>query len=115
MEHIKQRVSTDFLPVTPVVAPVDERATSGTAAEQDGVQESLEQWVARKTKEFNRATRERPESDDIWLQYSDFQEDAVRALHAAIVRMTLEKRASVLEGALRQNPFSVRLRIPQLH
>lgn len=34
---------------------------------------------------------------------------------AAIVRMTLEKRASVLEGALRQNPFSVRLRIPQLH
>lgn len=82
MEHIKQRVSTDFLPVTPVVAPVDERATNGTTAEQDGVQtESLEQWVARKTKEFNLATRERPESDDIWLQYADFQEDAVRALH----------------------------------
>ncbi|CAM9346697.1 unnamed protein product [Ectocarpus sp. 4 AP-2014] len=125
MEHIKQRVSTDFLPVTPVVAPVDERATNGMTAEQDGVHtESLEQWVARKTKEFNLATRERPESDDIWLQYADFQEDAVRALHgghtlqpptAAIVRMTLEKRASVLEGALRQNPFSVRLRIPQLH
>ncbi|CAM9382705.1 unnamed protein product, partial [Ectocarpus fasciculatus] len=125
MEHKKQRVSNDFLPVTPVVAPVDERATNGKTAEQDGVQtESLEQWVARKTKEFNRATRERPESDDIWLKYADFQEDAVRALHgghtlqpptAAIVRMTLEKRASVLEGALRQNPFSVRLRIPQLH
>ncbi|CAM9829416.1 unnamed protein product, partial [Ectocarpus sp. 13 AM-2016] len=125
MEHNKQRVSIDFLPVTPVVAPVDERATNGTTAEQDGVHtESLEQWVARKTKEFNLATRERPESDDIWLQYADFQEDAVRALHgghtlqpstAAIVRMTLEKRASVLEGALRQNPFSVRLRIPQLH
>ncbi|CAN0535731.1 unnamed protein product, partial [Ectocarpus sp. 12 AP-2014] len=143
MEHNKQRVSIDFLPVTPVVAPVDERTTNGTTAEQDGVHtESLEQWVARKTKEFNLTTRERPESDDIWLQYADFQEDAVRALHGekeagatavlfvkvgespthlrltlwtAIVRMTLEKRASVLEGALQQNPFSVRLRIPQLH
>lgn len=81
-EHNVQRVSTDFLPVTPVVTPVDEHPTDGKTAEQDGMHtESLEQWVARKTKEFNLATRERPESDDIWLQYADFQEDAVRALH----------------------------------
>lgn len=29
--------------------------------------------------------------------------------------MTLEKRASILEGALRRNPLSIRLRVAQLH
>lgn len=33
---------------------------------------------------------------------------------AAHVRTTLEKRASVLDGALRRNPSSIKLRIAQL-
>lgn len=34
---------------------------------------------------------------------------------AAVIRMVLEKRASILEGALRRNPTSVKLRIAQLY
>lgn len=34
---------------------------------------------------------------------------------AAMVRMTLEKQASILEGALRRNPSSTRLHLAALH
>lgn len=81
----KQRESADFLPVDPVVVPPDENVThrDSTAERDDGHTESLEQWVARKTKEFNLMTRERPNCEDTWLQFADFQEEAVRALHGS--------------------------------
>eukprot|EP00752_Nemacystus_decipiens_P004418 g4034.t1 len=99
---------------------------SDLTAEYDGVDtESLEQWVARRTKEFNVLTRGNPNCEEIWLRYVDFQEDAVRALHgdglnwqsptAAMVRITLEKRAAILEGALRRNPSNARLLTTNLH
>ncbi|CAM9193049.1 unnamed protein product, partial [Hapterophycus canaliculatus] len=124
--HEEGRTSTDFLPVDPVVVSPEgnARLQGHLVSEGEDVHtESIEQWVARKTKEFNLETRERPNSDEIWLEFADFQADAVRALHgvtlqsptAAVVRMTLEKQASVLEGALRRNPSSVRLRMAQLH
>lgn len=78
----QQRTSTDFLPIDPVLS-LDEYATrSDPTAEYDGVDmENLEQWVARRTKEFNVMTREKPNCEDTWLQFVDFQEEAVRALH----------------------------------
>lgn len=80
--HPKQRTSTDFLPVDPVLS-LDEHITrSGSTAPRDGVEtENIEQWVARRTKEFNVKTREHPNCEEIWLQFVDFQEEAVRALH----------------------------------
>lgn len=75
--------STDFLPVDPVTIPSDERDTqSDRPNDEDGVSmESVEQWVIRRTKEFNIMTREQPQSEDLWLQYADFQEEASRAVH----------------------------------
>eukprot|EP00903_Cladosiphon_okamuranus_P019261 g17707.t2 len=80
---------------------------------------------AARTKEFNVLTRENPDCEEVWLRFVDFQEEAVRALHggglnwqstsAAMVRMTLEKRAAILEGALRRNPSSIRLLTTNLH
>ncbi|CAM9862345.1 unnamed protein product, partial [Scytosiphon promiscuus] len=120
------RTSTDFLPVDAVVESLDgdaKRQDDAVTHGEDACTESLEQWVARKTKEFNLQTRERPHSDEIWLEFADFQAEAVRALHgvtvqsptAAVVRTTLEKKVSVLEAALRRNPLSVRLWTAQLH
>lgn len=80
--HEHPRGSADFLPVDPVVS-LDEHATeSDITGRQEGVYtESLGQWVTRRTKEFNLVTREKPDCEDTWLQYADFQGEAVRAVH----------------------------------
>lgn len=78
----KERASADFLPVNPVASPFDERATQSPSADHNGVHtESLEQWVARKTMEFNIMTRAQPNCEDAWLRFADFQEELVLALH----------------------------------
>lgn len=81
--HQRRIESTDFLPVDPVTIPLDEQATrSDRPNEEDGVfSESVEQWVIRRTKEFNVMTREQPHAEKLWLQYADFQEEAARAVH----------------------------------
>lgn len=82
--HKTQRTSTDFLPVDPVLSLDENAKRRDPTAEYDGVDtENLEQWVARRTKEFNVLTRENPKCEEIWLQFVDFQEEAVRALHGA--------------------------------
>lgn len=83
-EQKKQRTSTDFLPVDPVLPTDGNAKRSDLTADYDGVDtENLEQWVTRRTKEFNVLTRENPNCEEIWLQFGDFQEEAVRALHGA--------------------------------
>lgn len=84
--HQQQKAGADFLPVDAVVVSGGKDAAwsdmAAENAEQKGVyMESLEQWVTRRTKEFNVMTRERPDSEDVWLQFADFQEEAVRAVH----------------------------------
>lgn len=78
------RPSADFLPVDPMTVSPDGHTPQGdpTGKQDSGVHmESLEQWVTRRTKEFNVMTRTQPHSEDIWLQFADFQEEAVRANH----------------------------------
>lgn len=52
-----------------------------------------------------------------WSFWSHIVGESLRSSSGAgtVSRTSLEKRASVLEGALRQNPSSIRLRIAQLH
>ncbi|CAM9127226.1 unnamed protein product [Discosporangium mesarthrocarpum] len=83
----------------------------------------MEQRVMRRTKYFNERTRESPMMEDLWLDYADFQEEAVKTMHGgsatgampqAVARLGVEKRAAVVDGGLRHNPSSVRLRLEQL-
>lgn len=95
--HSKRRASADFLPVDPVALPFDGQSPS---AEHDGTKtESLEQWVARKTKEFNLETRARPDCEDTWLQFADFQEEVVLALHGS-------GKKQILDGGCNDHVFS---------
>lgn len=81
-EHKKPRTSADFLPVDPTLSLGEDAERRDAITERDAVDmETLEQWVARRTKEFNVKTRERPNCEELWLQFADFQEEAVRALH----------------------------------
>jgi len=93
--HAKRRASADFLPVNPVALRIDERDTRSPSAEHDGVHtESLEQWVARKTKEFNIEIRAQPNCEEVWLRFADFQEEVVLALHGS------GKKQSLMEAAI---------------
>lgn len=82
------RESPEFLPVDPTIMLQDAQNPASDDGQRDDddskvPMESLEQWVTRRTREFNRATREQPASEGLWLQYADFQEEAVRAVHGS--------------------------------
>lgn len=42
--------------------------------------ETLEEYVLRRTREWNVAVRERPGEERLWLGFSEFQEDAARLM-----------------------------------
>lgn len=46
--------------------------------------ENEEQYVMRKTKEFNIATRERPFELGLWIQFAQFQDDAAKLLRRKV-------------------------------
>lgn len=86
--------------------------------------DTLEEYVLRRTKEFNAATRERPEELPLWLAFADFQLEAARLLSAAaggrrggalsssggvgggVDAATAEKRVSILQAGLAHHPGS---------
>ena len=91
--HHQLKGGADFLPVDAVVVSEGKHTaqsdlTASNVEQEDVFMESLEQWVTRRTKEFNVMTRERPDSEDVWLQFADFQEDAVRAAHGGGENLT---------------------------
>ncbi|KAK4734961.1 hypothetical protein R3W88_009222 [Solanum pinnatisectum] len=71
------------------------------------VEESLEDEVYRKTKEFNKMTRERPHDAQIWLGFAQFQDKVASMQPQKGARLqTLEKKISILEKATELNPDS---------
>lgn len=78
-------------------------AISGNAV----VEESVEDEVFRKTKEFNKMTRERPHDAQIWLAFAQFQDKVASMQPQKGARLqTLEKKISILEKATELNPDS---------
>lgn len=110
--HKMQRTSTDFLPVDPVLSLDQNAARTDPAADHDGVNtENLDQWVTRRTKEFNVMTRENPNCEEIWLQFVDFQGEAVRALHgggekqpAVAMNVTFEYACYIIQVWISPSP-----------
>lgn len=69
------------------------------------VVESWEDEVLRKTKEFNKLTRERPNDVGVWLDFADFQDKIAAKQPQKGARMqTLEKKISIIEKAVELNP-----------
>ncbi|KAL3824933.1 hypothetical protein ACJIZ3_020962 [Penstemon smallii] len=88
---------SDYIPLS------DEGSDSGLTV----VEESWEDEVLRKTKEFNKMTRERPHDESVWLAFAEFQ-DKVSSMqpHKGARSQTLEKKISILEKATELNPDS---------
>lgn len=58
-----------------VVAVQQPKGDEDSDAEQQDMGESQDQYMVRRTKEFNIAVRTRPYELQLWLDYADFQDD----------------------------------------
>lgn len=91
----------DYIPL------VDEGSDSGPIPNVKVVEESWEDEVLRKTKEFNKMTREHPKDESIWLAFAEFQDKVLSMQpHKGARLQTLEKKISILEKAIELNPDS---------
>ncbi|KAJ8554076.1 hypothetical protein K7X08_024754 [Anisodus acutangulus] len=115
IEHHKNLKRQKFLtPLKPMmnipadfVSLSDEGIRGDAIAGNAVVEESWEDEVLRKTKEFNRMTRERPHDVQIWLAFAQFQDTVASMQPQKGARLqTLEKKISILEKATELNPDS---------
>ncbi|EOY21548.1 UPF0614 protein C14orf102, putative isoform 2 [Theobroma cacao] len=74
------------------------------------IEESWEDEVLRKTREFNKLTREHPHDEKAWLAFAEFQDKVASMQRQKGVRLqTLEKKISILEKATELNPDNEQL------
>lgn len=93
-------IGADFIPL-----PDEPTSSDGQPRDSSLVEESWEDEVLRKTKEFNRMTREQPYNEKIWLEFANFQDKVESRQPQRGARLqTLEKKISILEKAAELNP-----------
>ncbi|KAJ7975310.1 protein NRDE2-like isoform X1 [Quillaja saponaria] len=69
------------------------------------VEESWEDEVLHKTRDFNKLTREHPHEEKFWLSFAEFQDKVADMQPQKGARVqTLEKKISILEKAVELNP-----------
>ncbi|KAL5721971.1 hypothetical protein ACHQM5_005547 [Ranunculus cassubicifolius] len=91
---------SEFLPLT---SDDDDHEESGPTS--NVVEESWEDEVLRKTREFNKMTRESPHDEKVWLAFAEFQDKVASKQPQKGARLqTLEKKISILEKAIELNP-----------
>ncbi|KAK9049380.1 hypothetical protein SSX86_031651 [Deinandra increscens subsp. villosa] len=95
-----QESATDFIPLSDEKTLIDSQPENSSL-----VEESWEDEVLRKTKDFNKMTREQPYNDKIWLEFAEFQDKVESRQPQRGARLqTLEKKISILEKATELNP-----------
>ncbi|XP_077230808.1 uncharacterized protein LOC143863910 [Tasmannia lanceolata] len=93
----------EFIPLVTLQAS-DKHGNGGSVpmAEQE---ESWEDEVLRRTKEFNKMSREFPHDEKVWVAFADFQDKVAGKQPQKAARLqTLEKKISILEKAVELNP-----------
>lgn len=101
-EQAANVVSDDFLPLSEQEAVGHPASVS---KDYSIVEESWEDEVLRKTREFNKLSRERPHDEKVWLDFAEFQDKVASMQPQKGARLqTLEKKISILEKATDLNP-----------
>ncbi|XP_030541167.2 nuclear exosome regulator NRDE2 isoform X2 [Rhodamnia argentea] len=94
----------DFISLVEPEASRDSN-NGGSFVETSMVEESWEDEVLRKTREFNKRTRENPYDDKVWIEFAKFQDKvASRQPQKGARLQTLEKKIGILEKAAELNP-----------
>ncbi|KAF6168628.1 hypothetical protein GIB67_005240 [Kingdonia uniflora] len=83
-----------------------ERGESGSQENTTAlVEESWEDELLRRTREFNKLSRESPHDETVWLAFAEFQDKIANKQPQKGARLqTLEKKISILEKASELNP-----------
>ncbi|XVF53734.1 hypothetical protein PTKIN_Ptkin05aG0122600 [Pterospermum kingtungense] len=98
-------VPADFIPLSDTQV-ADESSISNNPL----IEESWEDEVLHKTREFNKLTREHPHDEKAWLDFAEFQDKVACMQRRKGVRsQTLEKKISILEKATELNPDNEQL------
>lgn len=99
-------VSGDFIPLTDAQTSDDECVDGDDPLSRTSVvEESWEDEVLRKTREFNKLTREHPHDEKVWLDFAEFQDRVADMQPQKGARLQiLEKKISILEKATELNP-----------
>ncbi|DBB01993.1 TPA: hypothetical protein ACH3X1_000578 [Trebouxia sp. C0004] len=100
----------------PVFIPLEQASKQPQHAwasndEEEGLGESQDEYILRRTREFNVAVRERSHDLQLWLDYAAFQDETTRAVRGrrGVQAGIAEKKISILERALEFHPGSDRL------
>ncbi|CAL9031771.1 unnamed protein product [Prunus brigantina] len=98
-------VSGDFIPLTDSQSSNEGVDGDDSLSRTSVVEESWEDEVIRKTREFNKLTREQPHDEKVWLAFAEFQDRIADMQPQKGARLqTLEKKISILEKAAELNP-----------
>lgn len=100
----QKSTADEFIPLSDIQTR-DEGLDGSSVAGTSIIEESWEDEVLRKTREFNKQTREHPHNEKVWLTFAEFQ-DRVSAMQPqkGARLQTLEKKISILEKAAELNP-----------
>ncbi|URE46950.1 hypothetical protein MUK42_32857 [Musa troglodytarum] len=95
----------DFVPLS------DSHSSSENVLSKNGeLEESWEDEVIRRTRDFNKMSRDCPHDEKVWLDFAEFQDKIASTQPQKAARMQmLEKKISILEKAVELNPNSEEL------
>lgn len=94
----------DFIPLSDIQTS-HEGVDSGCVSRASIIEESWEDEVLRRTRDFNKLTRENPHDEKVWLAFAEFQDRVAGMQPQKGARLqTLEKKISILEKAAELNP-----------
>ncbi|GMQ11676.1 hypothetical protein CsSME_00054208 [Camellia sinensis var. sinensis] len=102
-------VPSDFIPL------LDDQTSGkgvdgGSLSRTSVVEESWEDEVLNKTREFNKMSREHPQDEKVWIAFAEFQDKVASMQPQKGARLqTLEKKISILEKATELNPYNEEL------
>ncbi|KAL6635205.1 hypothetical protein ACP70R_027876 [Stipagrostis hirtigluma subsp. patula] len=92
-------ITEDFVPIDTQPLPV-----KSTTVEHE-LEESWEDEILRRTREFNKMTREHPHDEKVWLAFAQFQDKVACSQPQKAARLqTIERKISILEKAVDLNP-----------
>ncbi|TKY44864.1 NRDE protein [Spatholobus suberectus] len=97
----------EFLPLSESDAGVSHGAVNSDSVSKTSasLEESWEDEMLNKTREFNKQTREHPHDEKVWLAFAEFQDNVSGMQRQKGARLqTLEKKISILEKAVELNP-----------
>lgn len=100
--------SEDFIPLQQ--EPVKDQRSELESASNMECGETRDEFFLRRTREFNKMTRDRPHDESLWIAFAIFQDElAIGQRKKSVQVQALEKKISVLEKAIEFNPDSEEL------